>query len=413
MLGKGKRQMSVRANIQTLARWPELYSYVEAQLSDPDGGLSAFNTEEFAVFPGFCDVHVHLREPGFPYKETIATGSYAGAHGGYTDLCAMPNLDPVPDSLANLAFEQEIIRRDSVVHVHPYGAVTVRQEGETLAELESLAPVVVAFSDDGHGIAREEIMRRAMEVVARTGKILADHCEDLSLTNGGVIQEGKFAKEHGLKGISKESEWKAVQRDLQLARETGCRFHVCHVSCRESLELIRAAKADGVDVTCETAPHYILLDMEDLREDGAWKMNPPLRTKDDRLALLEGLQDGTIDMIATDHAPHSAEEKNKGLRDSAFGITGLETAFSVLYTKLVEEKRLSLAQLIDLMAVRPRERFGLPLGKSFTVWNLRADRTIDPDSFFSLGRCTPFAGWKVHGRCCLTVCDGRVMYRHA
>ena len=405
--------MSVRANIQTLAGWPELYSYVKSQLSDPDGGLTAFNTEEFAVFPGFCDVHVHLREPGFSYKETVATGSYAGAHGGYTDLCAMPNLDPVPDSLTNLAYEQEIIRRDSVVHVHPYGAVTVGQQGETLAELESLAPAVVAFSDDGHGIAREEIMRRAMEVVAGTGKILADHCEDLSLTNGGVIQEGVFARGHGLRGISKESEWKAVARDLQLARETGCRFHVCHVSCKESVEQIRAAKAEGVDVTCETAPHYLLLDTEDLQDDGAFKMNPPLRTKEDRRALLEGLKDGTIDMIATDHAPHSAEEKSKGLRDSAFGITGLETAFSVLYTRLVEEKILTLPQLIDRMAIRPRERFGLSLGKSFTIWNLRAERTIDPESFFSLGHCTPFAGWKVHGRCCLTVCDGRIMYRHA
>ena len=365
----------------------------------------------FTVFPGFCDVHVHFREPGFSYKETIASGCGAAARGGYTAVCTMPNLDPVPDSPAHLAFQQEIIRRDASVAVYPYGALTVGEKGEILADLAGLAPSVAAFSDDGKGVQSESRMREAMAEAKRLGKLIAAHCEDESLLRGGYIHDGAYARAHGHRGICSESEWGPIKRDLRLAKETGCAYHVCHVSAKESVALIRAAKREGVDVTCETAPHYLLLDEGSLREDGRFKMNPPLRAKEDREAVLEGLLDGTVDMIATDHAPHSREEKSRGLEKSAFGIVGLETAFPLLYTKLVRPGLLSLERLVDALCFRPRERFGIPLGEDWTVWELDRQFTVDPGAFLSKGRATPFEGETLFGLCRLTAAGGRIVYQ--
>ena len=364
----------------------------------------------YTLLPGFCDVHVHLREPGFSYKETIRTGSLAGARGGYTALCAMPNLSPVPDSPEHLALQQAIIDRDACIDVRPYGAITLGQRGETLADLEGMAPGVVAFSDDGKGVQDPGLMREAMVRAKALGKLIAAHCEDNRLLHGGYIHDGAYAAAHGHRGICSESEWGPIARDLELAAETGCAYHVCHVATKESVALLRQAKRDGLDVSCETAPHYLLLDENDLQEDGRFKMNPPLRSREDREALLEGLADGTIDMIATDHAPHSAEEKAKGLAHSAFGVVGLETAFPLLYTGLVREGVLSLEALVDLLCHRPRARFGLPLGADYSLWDLNASYTIDPAEFLSLGRATPFAGRRVFGRCKLTVHDGNAVF---
>ena len=364
----------------------------------------------YTLLPGFCDVHVHLREPGFSYKETIRTGSLAGARGGYTALCAMPNLSPVPDSPEHLALQQAIIDRDACIDVRPYGAITLGQRGETLADLEGMAPGVVAFSDDGKGVQDPGLMREAMVRAKALGKLIAAHCEDNRLLRGGYIHDGAYAAAHGHRGICSESEWGPIARDLELAAETGCAYHVCHVSTKESVALLRQAKRDGLNVSCETAPHYLLLDENDLQEDGRFKMNPPLRSREDREALLEGLADGTIDMIATDHAPHSAEEKAKGLAHSAFGVVGLETAFPLLYTGLVREGVLSLEALVDLLCHRPRARFGLPLGADYSLWDLNASYTIDPAEFLSLGRATPFAGRRVFGRCKLTVHDGNAVF---
>jgi len=365
----------------------------------------------YTIFPGFCDVHVHFREPGFFYKESMRTGTLAAARGGYTAVCTMPNLEPVPDCPAHLEEQLAIIRRDATVAVYPYGAITVGERGEQLAEMDAIAPDVVAFSDDGRGVQRPEIMREAMRQARRLGKIIAAHCEDNTLLHGGYIHEGAYAAAHGHRGICSRSEWGQIERDLQLAGETGCAYHVCHVSCKESVELIRRAKAAGVDVTCETAPHYLLLCEDDLREDGCFKMNPPLRSAADRQALIEGVLDGTIDMIATDHAPHSAEEKARGLQKSAFGIVGLETAFPLLYTRLVREGVLSLERLIHLLAVAPRQRFGISYTGDFTVWDLSREVTVEPKRFLSKGRATPFAGWKLYGSCRLTVCGGQAAYR--
>ena len=364
------------------------------------------------TFPGFCDVHVHFREPGFSYKETMVSGCRAAARGGYTAVCAMPNLNPVPDSPEHLAAEEALIRQaGDTAAVYPYGALTIGEKGREAADLEGLADRVIAFSDDGKGVQSEGMMRSLMERCAKLGKILAAHCEDESLVRGGYIHDGKYAREHGHAGICSESEWGPIERDLRLARETGCAYHVCHISCRESVALIRRAKREGVNVTCETAPHYLLLDENDLEEDGRFRMNPPIRAAEDREALLEGLLDGTIDMIATDHAPHSAEEKSRGLSGSAFGIVGLETAFPVLYTGLVKTGILPLEKLIDLMAIQPRERFGIPLGENDrTVWDLDRAYEIDPAEFRSMGRATPFAGWKVYGRCLQTLYNGRTVY---
>lgn len=372
--------------------------------------LSRFNNERYTVLPGFCDVHVHFREPGFSYKETIASGSLAAAAGGYTAVCTMPNLNPVPDSAAHLKAQTDLIARDAVIGVYPYGAITVGEKGEALSDMAGMAAHVAAFSDDGRGVQSDDMMRAAMTEAKRLGKLIAAHCEVNDLLRGGYIHEGAYAAAHGHKGICPESEWRQIERDIALAKETGCGYHVCHISTKESVALIRKAKADGVDVTCETAPHYLLLDEHDLQEDGRFKMNPPLRSLADREALLEGVLDGTIDMIATDHAPHSAEEKAKGLAGSAFGIVGLETAFPLLYTGLVKPGILSLDALLALLVTKPRARFSLPLGNDFSVWDLNESYAIDPDRFRSKGRATPFAGREVFGRCCLTVYNGQIVY---
>ncbi|MBR4895820.1 MAG: dihydroorotase [Clostridia bacterium] len=367
----------------------------------------------FAVFPGFCDVHVHFREPGFSYKETVLSGSHAAAHGGYTAVCTMPNLNPVPDSRAHLDAALTPIRSSGAgVNVLPYGALTVGEAGEVPADLDAMAPDVIAFSDDGRGVQSESMMRSLMERCASLGKILAAHCEDNSLLRGGYIHDGAYAAAHGHRGIPSESEWGPIRRDLRLAKETGCAYHVCHISTKESVALIRAAKAEGVNVTCETAPHYLILDDGDLCEDGRFKMNPPLRSPADREALLEGLCNGTIDMIATDHAPHSAEEKSRGLEKSAFGVVGLETAFPALYTKLVKTGISTLDRLIELLAWNPRVRFGIPLDDAYTVWDLEREGPVDPAAFLSMGRATPFQGMVLAGECVLTSRAGRILYRH-
>ena len=375
------------------------------------GALGVFNSPRFAVFPGFCDVHVHFREPGFSYKETIATGSRAAARGGYTDVCTMPNLNPVPDSPERLRRQQELIRRDACIHVHPYGAITVGQKGEQLADLSGMAGSCIAFSDDGRGVQRDELMRQAMAEAKRLGKMIVAHCEVNDLLRGGYIHDGEYARAHGHRGICSESEWVQIARDLELVKEIGCAYHVCHISTKESVAIIRKAKAEGVNVTCETGPHYLILDDSFLREDGRFKMNPPLRGKEDREALVEGLLDGTIDMIATDHAPHSAEEKSKGLEKSAFGIVGIETAFPLLYTYLVKPGILSLERLVELLTVNPRTRFGIEGKGDFTVWDLEAVSRIDPSEFLSMGKSTPFTGWQVSGKCMATVCDGKIVYK--
>lgn len=373
--------------------------------------ISDLDRSPFVILPGFCDVHVHFREPGFSYKETIASGSRAAARGGYTAVCTMPNLDPVPDCLAHLQPQLEKIQTDACVHVYPYGAITAGEQGQTLAELEELSPFVVGFSDDGRGVQREQIMQQAMLRAKALGKPIVAHCEDNTLLRGGYIHDGTYAKAHGHRGICSESEWGQIARDLELVRKTGVSYHVCHISTKESVALIRQAKAEGLDVTCETAPHYLVMDETMLEEDGRFKMNPPLRGSDDRLTLTEGLLDGTIDIIATDHAPHSREEKSRGLEKSAFGIVGLETAFPILYTHLVQPGILTLERLVQLLCINPRNRFGIPMGCDYSVWDLRREYAIDPADFLSQGKATPFAGWNVWGKCLATVCDGKVVYR--
>ncbi len=373
--------------------------------------LSFDDVSEYAVFPGFCDVHVHFREPGFSYKETIESGSKASARGGYTAVCTMPNLNPVPDSVAHLREQIELIKQQAVIHVYPYGAITVGEKGEELADLEGMAPDCIAFSDDGKGVQSDDMMRCAMLRAKALGKMIVAHCEVNSLLKGGYIHDGAYAKDHNHKGICSASEYKQIQRDLRLVEETGCAYHVCHISTKESVEMIRKAKAKGLDVTCETGPHYLTMDDSFLQEDGRFKMNPPLRDKSDREALVAGIVDGTIDMIATDHAPHSEEEKSKGLAGSAFGVVGIETAFPVLYTQLVETGMITLEKLIDLLSTNPRKRFGLAAGNDYTVWNLSKEFTVDPAEFLSKGKATPFAGWKLKGECLLTVCDGKAVYK--
>ena len=385
----------------------KLFSALEAS-----GFVSRFDGAELTVFPGFCDVHVHLREPGFSYKETIRTGSVAAARGGYTAVCAMPNLNPVPDSPETLRPQLDIIARNAAIAVYPYGAITRGEKGEELADLEGMAADVVAFSDDGKGVQDEDMMRTAMQRAKALGKVIAAHCEDNALLRGGYIHDGAYAAAHGHRGICSESEWRPIARDLHLAAETGCAYHVCHISCKESVEIIRRAKREGVDVTCETAPHYLLLDENDLREEGRFKMNPPIRAREDREALLEGLIDGTIDMIATDHAPHSAEEKARGLEGSAFGIVGIETAFQLMYTYLVKEGVISARRLMELMAVNPRRRFGIPFREEYTLWDMNARSKIDPETFLSLGHATPFSGMEVRGECVATVLDGKVAWKN-
>ena len=390
-------------------RYEKIRAFAEKFLAD--GGLSPVISKKYIIVPGLCDVHVHFREPGFSYKETIASGSAAAAHGGYTAVCTMPNLDPVPDSAEHLQVQLDAIKRGAAIKVLPYGAITVGEKGERLADMEAISDKVCAFSDDGKGVQNDEMMREAMTAAKRLGKIIAAHCEDNSLLFGGYIHDGEYAKAHGHKGISSASEYKQIERDLRLAEETGCAYHVCHISTKESVELIRQAKARGVDVTCETAPHYLVLCDEDMQEDGRFKMNPPLRSREDKKALIEGIKDGTIDMIATDHAPHSAEEKGRGLEKSLMGVVGLETAFPVLYTELVTKNIITLERLVELMSFKPKERFGIDTNNDFAVFDISEAYKIDPENFLSMGRATPFAGREVLGRCLLTVHNEKVVYK--
>ena len=367
---------------------------------------------DYVIFPGFCDVHVHLREPGFSYKETIETGTKAAAHGGYTTICPIPNLNPVPDNYEHLKEELDLIEKEALIEALPYGSCTVKEEGKEIASLEEMAPYVCAFSDDGKGIQEETMMEEVMVRAKELGKIVAAHCEVNELLKGGYIHDGEYARKHGHKGICSESEWKKIERDVKLAKKTGCAYHVCHISTKESVEIIRQAKKDGVDVTCETAPHYLILNENDLQESGDFKMNPPLRSKEDQEALIKGIQDGTIDMIATDHAPHSEEEKAKGLKKSAMGIVGLETAFPLLYTRLVKTGIISLKKLIELLNDNPRRRFGLKQEDSWCLWDLNDHYVIDEKDFLSKGKASPFKGMEVYGRCLKTVCEGRTVYEY-
>ena len=398
-----------KANVISASLGTAFVDGISASIFTPE--LSAFDSDRYVVFPGFCDVHVHLREPGFSYKETIATGSLASARGGYTAVCTMPNLNPVPDSVEHLAIQKKMIGESACIHVYPYGAITVGEKGEQLADLEGMAPDVIGFSDDGRGVQSEEMMRCAMLRAKALNKMIVAHCEVNELLRGGYIHEGEYAAAHGHRGICSESEWGQIARDLKLVKETGVKYHVCHISTKESVELIRKAKAEGVDVTCETGPHYLVMDDSMLEENGCFKMNPPLRSKEDRDALVAGILDGTIDMIATDHAPHSAEEKSRGLEKSAFGVVGIETALPILYTYLVKPGILTMERLVELLVVNPRKRFGIELGCDFSVWDLEEEYTVDPSEFLSLGKATPFEGWKVNGRCLATVCDGKVVYK--
>ncbi len=385
-------------------------------VSSADAEAITVDYSDCYIFPGFADVHVHLREPGFSYKETIKSGTLASAHGGYTAVCSMPNLSPVPDSRENLGAQLEIIERDAVIDVYPYGAITVGQKGEELSDMEAMVENAVAFSDDGRGVQSDEMMRQAMLRAKSLGKMIVAHCEVNDLLNGGYIHDGEYARKHGHKGICSESEYKQIARDIELVKETGCSYHVCHISTKESVDIIRKAKAEGVDITCETGPHYLILCDEDLKEEGRFKMNPPLRSAEDRAALIEGILDGTIDMIATDHAPHSAEEKSKGLSGSLMGVVGIETAFPLMYTHFVLTGKMSLERLIELMSINPRRRFGLEGGTDegqkadFTVIKLDEEYEICPEEFYSMGRATPFESFKVKGRVMHTYIKGEKIF---
>ena len=395
--------------------YPEKYQiFIRDLASRFHGSVEKFSGRDIIVIPSFVDVHVHLREPGFFYKETIRTGSLAAAKSGYSCICPMPNLNPVPDTYEHLKTELDIIKKDSPIRIIPYGSITKGEKGAVLSDMEAMAPYVLGFSDDGVGVESEDRMREAMKKAKTLDRPIVAHCEDMRLRNGGYIHDGVYAKTHGHKGICSESEWKPIERDLRLAAETGCRYHVCHVSAKESVQLIRQAKAAGIDVSCETAPHYLVLNDRELQEDGRFKMNPPIRSEADRQALIEGLLDGTIDMIATDHAPHSREEKSKGLAGSAMGITGLETAFPVLYTRLVRTGVFTLQDLIRLMSENPRKRFGLPAAEeeiSYSVWDIGSAYTLDPEKFVSMGKSTPFAGDEVYGQCLLNIAEGKEVWR--
>lgn len=369
------------------------------------------------IFPGFIDVHVHLREPGFSYKETIKTGSLAAAHGGYTDICSMPNLKPVPDSVEHIKAQVDIINRDAQVNVHPYGSITVNEEGTQLSDMDGMNEYAVAFSDDGRGVQNDEMMLEAMNKARELNKIIAAHCEVNELLRGGYIHDGEYAREHGHRGICSESEWGQIKRDIELASKSGCKYHVCHISSKESVELIRQAKKNGVDITCETGPHYLVFNDSMLQEEGRFKMNPPIRSEQDRIALVEGIKDGTVDMIATDHAPHSKEEKSRGLEKSLMGVVGLETSFPVLYTHLVKTGIITLEKLVELMSVSPGKRFGIDNeikeghAANLAVWNLDDKYTVNPDSFLSMGRATPFEGMEVYGKCLMTMVKGEIKWK--
>lgn len=377
---------------------------------------TVFNFDNMYIFPGFADVHVHLREPGFSYKETIATGTRACARGGFTHVCCMPNLVPVPDSKENLQCQLDIINKDAVINVFPFGAITVGQKGEQISDMESMSQNVIGFSDDGRGVQSEEMMLDAMAKAEALGKIISAHCEDNSLLNGGYIHDGEYAKTHGHKGICSESEWKPIERDIELVKKTGVKYHVCHISAKKSVELIRQAKKDGVDITCETAPHYLVFSDEDLKDEGRFKMNPPIRSKADRQALIDGILDGTVDMIATDHAPHSADEKSKGLKGSLNGIVGIETSFPIMYTHFVKSGIITIDKLIELMSTNPASRFGfdnkLQAGSvaNLTVFDLNNKYKINSSDFESMGKSTPFENMEVYGKCLLTIANGKIAY---
>ncbi len=369
------------------------------------------------IFPGFSDVHVHLREPGFSYKETVKSGTLAAAKGGYTSVCTMPNLKPCPDSVEHLQEQLDIINRDAKVNVYPFGTITVGENGEVLSDMEGMAENVIGFSDDGRGVQNEDMMLSAMKKAKELGKIISAHCEDNSLLFGGYIHDGEYAKLHGHKGICSESEWGPIKRDIELVKKSGCKYHVCHISTKESVELIRKAKADGVDISCETGPHYLTMNDSMLQEDGRFKMNPPLRSEEDRLALIEGIKDGTIDVIATDHAPHSRDEKSKGLEKSAMGVVGLETAFAVCYTKLVKTGIITLEKLIELLNSNAIKRFGvgteIKVGAKadLTIFNLDEKFTVKKDDFVSKGKASPFEGEELYGRCKTTFVNGQIVYQ--
>ena len=391
---------------------------VSVSPSLPKEGFSVIELHNRLIVPGFVDVHVHLREPGFSYKETIYSGTSAAAAGGYTAVCAMPNLKPVPDSLENLRVQLDLIRKNAKVHVYPYGAITCGEKGEALADLAAMVPYVTGFSDDGRGVQSEEMMRAAMTLAKTLDKPIVAHSEDESLlTKGWAVHDGDFARRNNLPGNAPASEWKQVERDIRLVRETGCRYHVCHISTKESVALIRAAKAEGLPVTCETGPHYLVMCDEDLQDEGRFKMNPPIRSAEDRDALVAGLLDGTVDCIATDHAPHSAEEKSRGLRGSLNGIVGLETAFPILYTNLVETGIVPLETVLNALCVNPRKIFSLPGGSieegapaDLTVLDLNRPHVINSQTFRSLGRATPFDGWGVSAAVAMTICGGEIAY---
>lgn len=382
----------------------------------PLEGDKVYDCAGLTIMSGLVDLHVHLREPGFSSKETIATGTAAAAHGGFTTVCSMPNLAPAPDSLENLQQQLELIKRDAVIKVLPYATITRKRAGDELVDFEELKPYVAGFSDDGSGVQSEAMMRQAMAEAAKTNTIIAAHCEVDELLRGGYIHDGEYAARNGHRGICSESEWKQVERDIELAKEADCRYHVCHISTKETVELIRQAKACGLKISCETGPHYLTMCDMDLKEEGRFKMNPPIRSAADRDALIAGLQDGTIDVVATDHAPHTAEEKSRGLERSAMGVVGIETSFAVIYTKLVKEGIISLGKAVDVLAEAPRRIFnlggGLKEGEAadITVFDLEKRFTVDPSTFLSKGRSTPFEGWELYGECCLTLVDGRVAY---
>lgn len=380
-------------------------------------GDKVVDCEGKVVMSGLVDLHVHLREPGFEAKETIATGTAAAAHGGFTTVCSMPNLNPAPDTVEHLQVQLDAIKRDAVVKVLPYATITRERYGRELVDFAALKPMVAGFSDDGSGVQSDDVMRAAMAEAVKADAIIAAHCEVNELLKGGYIHDGEYAAKHGHKGICSESEWQQIERDIELASECGCRYHVCHISTKESVELIRQAKKRGVKITCETGPHYLTMCDMDLQEEGRFKMNPPIRSAADRDALVEGLKDGTIDVVATDHAPHTAEEKSRGLAGSAMGVVGLETSFAVIYTKLVREGVITLEKAVELLSEAPRKIFNLGGGlcegqaADIAVFDLEAEFDVNPEDFHSKGRSTPFEGWHLWGECCLTMVDGKIVWQ--
>ncbi len=398
-------------DFNTIKNYTKSNVQVQFEKHFSNANLASFTDfNNLVILPGLCDVHVHLREPGFSYKENIKSGTMASAKGGVTAVCSMPNLKPVPDSEENLKVQTDIIERDAVIKVYPYASITLGQKGEKLCDFKSLHDKVVAFSDDGKGVQDAKIIERAMILAKKYDKVLVCHCEDESLLYGGYIHDGEYAKAHGHKGICSASEYKQVERDLELVEKIGCKYHVCHVSTLETVELIRMAKKKGLNVTCETAPHYLILSDDDLKEEGRFKMNPPLRSNRDKQALIEGILDGTIDMIATDHAPHSEEEKSRGLKDSVFGIVGIENSFQLMFTHFVKTGILSMEKLMELMSFNPAKRFNIDVSKDFSVWDLSVESRIEPKEFLSMGRATPFENHLVFGKNLMTIVNGKKVY---